>query len=86
MRINARLDDERAAKIEFLRRMRGTNTSEVLKAAIDAFYEKFRSEELNGNQRLLNSGFVGMAAGDPDLSTNYKSELSKALEAKHDHR
>jgi hypothetical protein len=39
----------------------------------------------NPLKELLNSNFIGCFEGDPNLSTNYKTEFGKILNEKYDH-
>ena len=84
MRISARLDESRAQKLDFLRNATDLGTSEVLKRAIDAYFEKYRADR--PAEILRRSGFVGCGEADPDLSGRYKQELNEILTAKHGHR
>ena len=86
MRINARLDDSRARKIVYLTSSTKLSVSEIVKRAIDLYYERVQREASKGAQLLESGGFVGCAEGPSDLSESYKEELFGALEAKLDHR
>lgn len=48
-----------------------------MKAAIDFYYEKLRQETpVKPLQLLRESGLIGCAEGDADLSVNYKQYLN----------
>lgn len=66
MRISARLDESRSRKLEALITGTGAGTSEVVKRAIDVYYEQYRAER--PGEAIRRSDFVGCAEGDPDLS------------------
>ncbi len=86
MRINARIDEQHSERLRFLTRSTNASVSEVLKRAIDLYYEHRRRECGDATAALTASGFVGVADGDPELSTTYKQRLSEELLSKHDHR
>jgi len=86
MRINARLDESRAQKLEFLARMTHLSTSEIVKQALDLYYEQARSQRPLPAEVLKASGFVGCGEVAPDLSERYKEEVKKPVAAKHGHR
>lgn len=75
-RINARIDDELARKLEELGELTGQSASAILKAALDAYYARVRATPGHAKQALLATGFVGCAAAEPDLSVSYKDKLS----------
>jgi len=74
-RINARIDEELARKLDELGRLTGKSASDILKLALDAYYARVRGASRHAKQALLAAGFVGCAAGDPDLSVSYKDRL-----------
>ena len=86
MRINARLDDSRARKLAYLARATSQATTEIVKRAIDLYYEQETSTRRSAAEVLRSVGFVGSGRASPDLSTDYKSELQAILAEKHDHR
>jgi len=86
MRINARLDDSRSRKLAYLARATSQATTEVVKRAIDLYYEQETATRRSAAEVLHSVGFVGSGKASPDLSTNYKSELQAILAEKYDHR
>lgn len=78
-RLNARIDEELARKVKYLRRRTRQTTTEVLKASIEAYFRQVTDEPRAAD---LLSAFVGSAAGDPKLSTDYKTELTRSLARK----
>jgi predicted transcriptional regulator len=86
MRISARLDDSRSQKLDFLANATHLGTSEIVKRAIDVYYEKVRSARHRPAAILEGAGFVGCGEADPDLSGRYKKDLAELMAAKHDHR
>jgi hypothetical protein len=77
MRVNARLESDRATKLNYIRQRTNQGTSEIMKVAIDFYYEKLRQETpVKPLQLLRESGLIGCAEGDADLSVNYKKYLN----------
>lgn len=87
MRVNARLDSDRASKFNYIRQRTNQGTSEIIKAAIDLYYERLRQETtVKPLQLLQQAGLIGCAEGEPDLSVNYKQYLTESLNEKYGHR
>jgi hypothetical protein len=86
MRINARLDDDRTRKLQYLVSRTGANISEVIKQAIETYYQEVFSRKNKPGNLLHQSGFVGCADGDAGLSERYKEAFRQGVEVKHDHR
>ncbi len=83
MRINARLDDERSAKLLQLQKYSGRSASDVLKLAIDCLHDQQRQSHREAIENLMSSEFIGCADGSRDLSDTYKQRLAEDLNAKH---
>ena len=75
-RINARIDEELARKLEELGKLTGKSASAILKLALDAYYARVRGAPGHAKQALRAADFVGCADGDPELSASYKDALS----------
>ncbi len=79
-RINARVDDELAKKVEELRRLTGKSASAIIKAALEAYFETVKgSSEVRPRHVLEQAGFIACVHGEPNLSRDYKRELSDSL-------
>lgn len=78
-RLNARLDDELAKKVDFLRRRTGSTTTAVIRRSIERYYDEERGTDEAGADALFATGFVGCAAGEAELSLRYKKALHEAL-------
>jgi hypothetical protein len=85
-RVNARLDEAHAAKLEFLKRATGLAVSDIVKRGIDLAYEEARRTTRSPLDVLTDAGFVGSGEGPADLSEHYKEELAEVLAAKHGDR
>ena len=86
MRINARLDESHARKLELLRRRTGHRVSDLIKEAIDLYYEEVQATPERPADALAKAGFIGCGEADPVLSENYKQLLTDSLAAKHGDR
>jgi hypothetical protein len=86
MRINARLDEERARKLRYLERATGESVTGVVRSAIDAYYREVEDRQTGSVARFEEVGFIGCAEGDPDLSGRHDKILAEDLEAKHGDR
>lgn len=81
-RLNARLDEETARKIEFLQKSTSHNTTDVIRVALELYYKAVLNEQSKSKQSLLQSSFIGCIQDDSDLSETYKDILSSSLKAK----
>jgi hypothetical protein len=82
-RLNARLDEEMQRKVAYLRKRTGLDTSDLVRASLDHYYEAIRSGGGKAREILEESGFIGIAPGPADLSERYKDVLTRTLEKKH---
>ncbi len=83
MYINTQLDEDSYKKLEYLIKVTHTNISDVIKQAINHYFEKTNKNKITtANERLLSSRFVGCGEAEPTLSENYKSELLNIMENK----
>ena len=85
MQINAQLDTECLQKLDLMAKTAHTSESEIIRQALD-FYFKTKFTQGRTPTTLKDSSFVGCGEADPDLSENYKAELTAGLEVKHDYR
>jgi hypothetical protein len=80
-RLNARVDARLAEKIVRIRRMTGATTTQVVCDSVNLYYETL-APRLRASQLLEDTGFVGCAKGDQDLSAGYKARLTEILARK----
>jgi len=83
MRVNARLDDERAEKLRRIQASTGLSASDVLKHALDLMHERQLARTGERLDALLSSDFIGCADGPSDLADEYKHYLAHGLASKH---
>ncbi|MEH2295756.1 CopG family transcriptional regulator [Nostoc sp.] len=85
MRINARLDDEYADKLAYIQQQTNQAVTDVIKSALELYYQQIQQQQKNPLSMLTKTGFIGCGEADPNLSVNYKSILKDSLKAKYDH-
>lgn len=86
LRINARLDEQTASDLQFLREMLGDKSiTEVLKYSLQQVAQDLRDRAKAKRQKQIwrDSGFIGAFDGPEDLSSNYKQYLVSMLDAKY---
>ncbi|MBD2532732.1 CopG family transcriptional regulator [Nostoc flagelliforme FACHB-838] len=86
MRINARLDEEYADKLAFIQQQTNQAVTDVIKSAIELYYQQLQQEQKNPFSMLTQTGFIGCGEAHPDISVNYKSILRDGLKAKYGYR
>ena len=87
MRVNARLDPSRMAKLEQLAKATGLSVSDVIRDAIDHYAEAHRSANAPSAYKIAQRvGLIGCGSGPADLSVNTKQNFAKVLQKKHGHR
>jgi hypothetical protein len=85
-KISARLDAERSRKLDVLMRTTHQGVSEVIKMALDLYYDHVRAGRRPAAELLRAAGFLASGEASPDLSETYKDELARSLADKHDPR
>ena len=82
MRINARLDDSYAEKLEFLQSATHLSLSDIVRDSVDRYYEAVLAEQKRRRASLdkLVGAFSG---GPPDGSTRYKQDFVDHVSGKH---
>lgn len=83
VRINARLDEERAEKLRQLQTLTRLGASEIVKLAIDLLHRQHSNRSREKLDALLSSDFVGCSEGPRDLASRHKQYLTRNLEHKH---
>lgn len=81
-RLNARLDDDLAMKLEELCRQTDKSITEVVRASIELYYERFQAQQRGAARGFEESGFIGCGDGPDHLSDTYKSNLNESLSHK----
>ncbi|MBK8972670.1 MAG: hypothetical protein IPM37_15560 [Hahellaceae bacterium] len=83
MRINARLDDDTARKMQVLIEHSSGSQTDIIKLAINLAYDQFEAQSHEGLTSLLDSPFLGSFSADPHLSECYKHLINEALDARY---
>ena len=86
MRLNARLPEELARKLEALEQATQQSTSDVVRTALERYFAEICGPGRSARDAILKSGLVGCGEAETDLSTTYKSRLHEGLRRKHGHR
>ncbi len=86
MRLNARLPEELAQKLESLERATGQSTSNVVRIALERYFTEICGPGRSSREAIHRSGLVGCGEAEADLSATYKSRLQEGLGRKHGHR
>ena len=89
VRINARLDEQAANDLQFLREALGNKSiTEVLKYSLRQVAQDLRHQAEAKRQKEIwkKSGLIGCIKNGPeDLSTNYKKYVAEYLDEKYAH-
>ncbi len=83
MRINARLDEEYSNKVAYIQQQTNQGVTDVIKSAIELYYQQLQPHQKKPLLALMESGFIGCGEADPNLSVNYKSVLRDGLKGKY---
>jgi hypothetical protein len=86
MRLNARLPEDLARKLEALERATGQSTSNVVRAALERYFSEVCGTGRSAREAILESGLIGCGEAEADLSTTYKERLYEGFGRKHGHR
>jgi predicted DNA-binding protein len=81
-RINARLDDELARKVELVRKRTNRTVSQIVQESLLRYCEQELADGNDSASILKATRFVGCADGPADLSSTYKTDLVQSLRRK----
>lgn len=82
VRVSARLDCERAEKLQRLQSLTGRSASDVVRRALDLMYAREVTHAREKLDTLLSSEFIGCADGPEDLADHHKGYLTQDLNTK----
>jgi hypothetical protein len=81
MQINIELNEEYASKLFYVQQKTDQkDLKALLEAAIDTYYNQLEPPPKTALEIFTESGFIGCIQTDPNLSTNYKSIVSSAIQ------
>lgn len=75
MRLNMRLPEELARKVEALERATGQSTSDVVRAALKHYFTEICGPGRSAHEAIHLSGLIGCGEAETELSETYKSRL-----------
>lgn len=76
MRLNATLSEDLARKLEALERATWQSTSNVVRTALERYFNEVCGAGRSSREAILGSGLIGCGEAEPDLSTTYKRHLT----------
>ena len=77
MQINTKLTEAEANKIAFIQQQTQQDIGEILRSAIDIYYQNLQASQKTPLQILEETGFIGCCSVEKNLSTTYKTVLAK---------
>jgi hypothetical protein len=81
MQINIELNEEYESKLFYVQQKTDQkDLKTLLEAAIDTYYNQLEPPPKTALEIFTESGFIGCIQADPNLSTNYKSVVSSAIQ------
>ena len=81
-RINARLDDDLARRVDLVRRRKRRSVSQIVQESLSRYCDEELGPAGEPLAILRSAGFIGCADGPADLSSDYKRELERSLRRK----
>jgi hypothetical protein len=81
-RINARLDDELARRVDLVRKRKRRSVSQIVQESLSRYCDQELGQGAEPLSILKSAGFIGCADGPADLSSEYKQELGRSLRRK----
>ncbi len=75
MRLNVQLTEDEAAQLSFIQGQTQQTPDEIVKRAIDVYYQQFHGQNSDSLTRLKQSVFVGSFEAEENLAANSKSIL-----------
>jgi hypothetical protein len=81
-RINARLDDDLARRVDLVRKRKRRSVSQIVQESLTRYCDQELGEGGEPLAILKSAGFIGCADGPADLSVEYKQELTRSLRRK----
>lgn len=81
-RINARIGDELARRVELVRRRKRRSVSQVVQESLVRYCDQELGEGSEPLAVLKSAGFIACANARAELSSDYKRELTRSLRRK----
>ncbi len=86
MQLNVQLTENEAAQLSYIQGQTQQTPDEIVKRAIDVYYQQFHGQNSDSLIRLKQSVFVGSFEAEENLAANSKAILHSIFQQKHDHR
>jgi hypothetical protein len=80
MQITTQLDEDHANKLAYIQHQTQQELAEILRKAIDLYYQKLRVQGSDPLAKLKQSRFIGRFKADPNLATDSKSILKEIIQ------
>ncbi|NJP10002.1 MAG: hypothetical protein HC866_11405 [Leptolyngbyaceae cyanobacterium RU_5_1] len=75
----------RQTKLSYLQGQTQQTLDEIVKHAIDLYYQRFHGQDSNPLARLKQSAFIGSFKAEENLAANSKATLHSLFQQQHDH-
>ena len=79
MQLNVRLPEELTRKLEALERATNQSTSDVVRAALERYFDEICAPGRSARDAISSSGLVGCGEAEADLSATYKARLQEMV-------
>ena len=79
MEIGTKIDSEQAQKLAFIQEKTQQNLDEILRVALEDYYEKVLNNSSNYLKKFSKIGFVGCIEAEPDLAEHCEEILRKEI-------
>ncbi len=83
MNIATQLDDNYAAKLTYIQVQTEQNVDEILRQAIELYYQRLQPMQQSPLAVLEAAGLVGCFEGSSELSSNYKPIVQEYVDQKY---
>ncbi len=81
MQINIELDEEYESKLAYVQQKTAQkDVKAVIEAALNAYLNQLEAPRKTALEIFRETEFIGCIQADPDISTNYKSIVSSAIQ------
>ncbi|MDY6804877.1 MAG: hypothetical protein SXA11_13860 [Cyanobacteriota bacterium] len=79
MEIATKIDEEQAQKLAFIQEKTQQNLDDILRVALEDYYEKVLNNSSDRLEKFSQIGFVGCIEAEADLAENCEAILMKEI-------
>ena len=79
MKIATNIDEKQAQKLAFIQEKTQQNIDEIIRDALEDYYEKVFKDSRNHLEKFNQLGFIGCIEAEPDLAENCEAILIKEM-------